>query len=130
MPRLGAPLLLATLVALAAPTCLLAQGAPIRGLGTPPPPPGPAQAPVTTPGVQPDRSFLALPPAYPRPRASFVPIRAGGSPPTHVPAPTPATPDPVWVPERLDVVTGIDATGRVTHALERVPGRFENPSPP
>lgn len=71
-----------------------------------------------------DRRYVAIPPAYPAPPAGFLRL------PSSVPAlparePHAATGAPTWHPSRAEIVVGLDARGRITHALEHTPGRLD-----
>lgn len=76
------------------------------------------------PGHPPDRYVIELPPAYPRPPAGFVPLPASGPTRIFLDRPSPQH-GHVWAPGRTEVIVGVDATGRIIHVLEWIPGRFE-----
>ncbi len=71
-----------------------------------------------------DRRYVAIPPAYPAPPAGFLPFPAS-APPLIIRDPGSPPIRPVWTPGRVEVIVGIDSKGRITHALEYTPGRFE-----
>jgi hypothetical protein len=104
-----------------------------------------ALGPGTTGGVGApvDRRVVALPPVYPATPAGFLRVPDTRSAPVPLPvapgrppavtaegvgdaARAPAVPvaPRVWVPSRLEPVTGIDGHGRVASVLEYTPGRF------
>ena len=71
-----------------------------------------------------DRRYITIPPAYPAPPPGFLPLPASGPPLMIRDAGLP--PDrPVWTPGRIEVIVGVDSKGRITHALEYTPGRFD-----
>ena len=79
----------------------------------------------TTPAatLRPDRHYVSLPPAYPLPPPGFRALPGSRSRPM-VAEPLPPHGDPVWIPSRTEVLVGVDASGRLIHAREFVPGHF------
>ena len=136
--RAGAALALATVLAVLGASTAVAQGVyPSQGLyppAGPVTPVHPLRPPTVQSGPRSDTTWVAVPPAYPAPPGTFVPLPGSGTPAPLLP------PDernrltlpgsaPVWTPGRYEVVTGLDASGRVVHGLRWLPGRFESSQP-